>query len=65
MAYIHKQHGTSTYMVVLSKHHKLQGGKITKYLIFEGFDSVVQATLLIDVDVPSLVEPTDGVWMRM
>jgi hypothetical protein len=40
-------------------------GKITQYLVFEEFDVVVQATLLDDVNVPSLDEPTDGVWFRM
>jgi hypothetical protein len=42
-----------------------KGGRITQYLIFEGFDVVMQVTLLADMDVSSMVEPTDGVWLRM
>jgi hypothetical protein len=52
-------------MVVLKNITNFKGGNITQYLIFEGFDVVVQVTLLADVDVSSLAEPTDGVWLRM
>jgi hypothetical protein len=52
-------------MVVLTKHHKLQGEKLTQYLVFEGFDSIMKATLLVGMDVSSLAEPTNGVWLRM
>jgi hypothetical protein len=52
-------------MVVLKNITNFKGGNITQYLIFEGFDVIVQVTLLADVDVSSLAEPTDGVWLRM
>jgi hypothetical protein len=40
-------------------------GNITQYLIFEGLDDVWKATLLAVADVASLVEPSDGVGMRV
>jgi hypothetical protein len=40
-------------------------GNITKYLIFDGFDAIMQVTLLADEDVSSLAKPTDGIWLRM
>jgi len=44
---------------------KFNGGNITQHLIFEWFDVLVQARLLVDVDISSLAKPTDGVWLRM
>jgi hypothetical protein len=44
---------------------KFEGGNITQYLLFEGLDVVCQATLLDDGDVTSLVEPSNGVGLRV
>jgi hypothetical protein len=42
-----------------------KGGNITQYLIFEGLNAVVQETLLADAEIAPLVEPSDGVWLRV
>jgi hypothetical protein len=52
-------------MVFLEKNHNIQVGNITQYLILEGFGVVVQDTLMVGAYVPSMTEPTNGVWMRM
>jgi hypothetical protein len=38
-----------------------KGGDVTQYLIFEGLDAIGQATLLADVEISPLAEPSDGV----
>jgi len=52
-------------MVGPKEHYNFERGKITQYLVFEGLDSVWQATLLANVDVVSLVEPSNGVGLRV
>jgi hypothetical protein len=38
---------------------------ITKFLIFEGIGVVQQETLLADADIASLVDPSNGVGLRV
>jgi hypothetical protein len=38
---------------------------ITQYLIYEGLDFIRQSTLLVDAKIASLVEPSNGVWLRV
>jgi hypothetical protein len=40
--------------------------KITQYIIFEGLDVVRKLTLLDDMEIASLVEPSNGVglWVQ-
>jgi hypothetical protein len=38
---------------------------ITKYLVFEGLDVVREATLLADMRIASLAEPSNGVGLNM
>jgi hypothetical protein len=42
-----------------------KGSNITQYLIFEWFDAIQNATLLADVKITSLTEPSDGVGLWM
>ena len=39
--------------------------KITRYLIFEGLDTLGEVALLIDVDVSSIDQPTNVVGLGM
>jgi hypothetical protein len=32
-----------------------------QYLIFEGIDAIRQSTLLVDIEITSLAEPSNGV----
>jgi hypothetical protein len=43
----------------------IKRGNITYYLILEGFDSIGQATLLVDMEVSSLVKPPNVVRLQV
>jgi hypothetical protein len=43
----------------------IKRGHISHYLILEGMDAIGHATLLVDVNISSLVKPPDFVWLRV
>jgi hypothetical protein len=40
-------------------------GNFTQYLILEGLDAIRQVTFLVDVEISTLDEPLEIVWMWM
>ena len=43
----------------------IKRGNITHYLILEGLDAIGQATLLVEIEITSLVNPPDVVWLQV
>ena len=52
-------------MVGLIIHQNINRRNVTQYLIREVLDVIGKVTLLADVEIPSLVKPPDGVWLRV